>query len=66
MLTETQANAHGFRLVRGAYAGTTDNRIDRWYLDDAASSVVDRRGAGFRTKRAALEHLTEVMLGREQ
>lgn len=63
MLTETRARQNGFVLVRGAYAGTTDNRLDRWYWDDQASSVVDRRGGGFRSKREALEYLADILDG---
>lgn len=42
-----------FRPTRGAYHGTHDDRIDRWYIDDSESTVVDRRGPGYRTKAEA-------------
>jgi len=57
MLTEKQASKRGFRLTRGAYAGTHDDRIDRWYWDEPDALVIDRRGSGFKTRREAVEAL---------
>lgn len=36
-------------ISKGAYVGTTDDRYDRWYIEDLESSVVDRRGSGYAT-----------------
>lgn len=40
-----------YTAVRGSYQGTSDDRYDRWYIDDRDSTVVDRRGPGWATKR---------------
>ena len=61
-MTEREANERGYRLVRGAYRGTTDDRIDRWYWDNERSSTIDRRGAGYRTRREALDTLADRLL----
>lgn len=57
-LTEAQARKLGYEVIRGAYAGTTDDRADRWYIQEINSDTVDRRGAGFSTKKEALEVLS--------
>lgn len=49
-----------FRPVRGAYSGTSDDRIDRWYINDTQSTVLDRRGAGYRTKAACEDACREL------
>ena len=51
---------NGYEIKRGAYSGTTDDRIDRWYIEDPNSNVVDRRGAGYRTKKEAAEAAKEL------
>lgn len=61
-LTEKQAKKIGYEITRGAYTGTTDDRADRWYIAKIDSVIVDRRGAGYCTKRAALEALTVDLL----
>ena len=65
MMTEAQARRLGYRIVRGDYAGTSDNRIDRWYIDREDSNVVDRRGAGYRTKAEVLQAIEEHEAWRE-
>jgi hypothetical protein len=60
-LTEVQARKLGYQLTRGAYSGTLDDRIDRWYWDLIESETFNRTGPGFATKEAALEHLTETV-----
>lgn len=55
IMTESRAKDLGYRVTRGAYSGTTDDRIDRWYIDDIESDIVDRRGFGYATKQDALE-----------
>lgn len=59
MITEKQAQAQGWHIVRGAYAGTTDDRADRWYIQHDSDTEVDRRGSGYRTKRDALDAIEE-------
>lgn len=59
--TELDAEKCGYRLTRGAYHGTVDDRADRWYWDDTHSTVVDRRGAGFATKAEALYSLYQYL-----
>jgi hypothetical protein len=43
--------------VRGAYVDTTDDRMDRWYIEDRESTVVDRRGPGWATRRECEEEI---------
>jgi hypothetical protein len=50
----TTTKTRRFTATRGTYQGTTDDRIDRWYIEDAEARHVDRRGPGYRTKREAL------------
>jgi len=47
-----------YRMVRGAYHGTSDDRIDRWYTDDTEGPS-DRRGDGWRTRAEAWAALDE-------
>jgi len=46
-----------FVPTRGDYVGTTDNRADRWYIDDRESNTIDRRGAGFTTRKKCQEEI---------
>lgn len=59
-MTEKAAAKAGYSVTRGAYSGTTDDRLDRWYLQ-AEDGPVDRRGAGFATKKEALLHLGFIL-----
>jgi hypothetical protein len=59
-MTEAQAKKLGYSITRGSYQGTTDDRLDRWYIEREGDPVC-RIGGGFLTKKAALEHLS-VML----
>lgn len=44
----------GYTVVRGSFVGTTDDRIDRWYLEHPDDHPwVDRRGPGYNTLRDA-------------
>lgn len=36
-------------ISKGAYVGTTDDRYDRWYIEDLESRVGDKRGSGYAT-----------------
>lgn len=54
----------GYSLGRGSFSTTCDDRLDRWYIEDDESRVVDRRGAGFRTRSDALYALHESDLER--
>lgn len=51
ILTRSEAYLAGYKIERGDYTCTTDNRMDRWYVAEMDSDVVDHRGSGFRTKR---------------
>jgi hypothetical protein len=42
-----------FTVTRGSYQGTSDDRLDGWYVEDRESRSVDRTGGGFRTRRDA-------------
>lgn len=60
-----EAREKGFDVIRGAYTGTTDDRADRWYvIETAPGAAIDKRGPGFATRKAALEHLGEVLSNR--
>jgi len=61
-LTEKQAQKRGYKIVRGAYQGTCDDCMSGWYVQDMNSTIVDRRGPGFATKKEALEQLTEDLI----
>ena len=43
-----------YEAVQGDYIGTTDNRRDRWYVQEIGG-VADRRGAGYSTRDEALD-----------
>ena len=60
-MTVKQAKKLGWSVGRGAYAGTTDDNINRWYLARDSSDVVDRRGRGYPTRKAALAGLAEFL-----
>lgn len=63
-LTLKEAKEKGYRIIRGSYTGTTDDRADRWYIDNLNSNIIDKRGPGFRTRQDALEALSErIALG---
>jgi hypothetical protein len=49
----------GYVIERGDYIGTSDDRIDRWYLADPDSTVVDRRGYGYLTIADAKQVIDE-------
>lgn len=51
-----------YRITRGDYYGTTDNRADRWYID-AIDGPVDRPGKGYRTARLAKDALAALDAG---
>lgn len=61
MLTEAKARKLGWEVVRGSYYGTCDDRADRWYTQRIDARVVDRRGPGAPTKKAALASLEEYL-----
>jgi hypothetical protein len=42
----------GFYIGRGAFHGTTDDRLDRWYAW-RADGPINRCGTGFLTRREA-------------
>ena len=44
---------HGHKISRGDYIDTTDNRIDRWYVEPDGATVVCRLGRGYATIAAA-------------
>lgn len=50
----------GYRIARGAYQGTTDDRLDRWYYDREDADVLDRRGPGVATLRDAKAAIDEM------
>jgi hypothetical protein len=57
-MTTREARDAGYTIGRGAYHGTCDDRIDRWY-HWSISGPIDKRGVGFRTRAEALADLVE-------
>jgi len=51
---ERAAKRLGYSINRGSYVSTTDDRINRWYVERDECCVVDRRGSGYVLKRDAL------------
>ena len=49
----------GYEITHGGYHGTTDDRADRWYIDDPDSTTIDRRGPGYRTIAEAKAQIDE-------
>ena len=58
-MTTAEARKAGYEVVRGAYVGTTDNRLDRWYIEPVDATAVDRT-YGYRTRREALEAVERI------
>ncbi len=56
-LTMADAKRLGYKLVRGDYHGTTDNRADRWYWQHDDDQMSNRRAAGYPTEEDALAWL---------
>ena len=50
----------GYRVTRGAYVGTTDDRIDRWYILLPGPDA-HRWGAGYSTRAEAWDAALKVM-----
>lgn len=55
----------GYSIQRGAHHGTSDDRADRWYIDDQATTVVARRGPGYATLAEARAAVDDGLLLRE-
>ena len=51
-----------YRITRGDYYGTTDNRADRWYID-SIDGPVDRHGKGYRSRALAQDALAALEAG---
>jgi hypothetical protein len=49
----------GYFIRRGGYQDTPDNRIDGWYVDNRNSTILDRRGPGYRTIKAARDAIND-------
>jgi len=73
-MTKTEKTYKGYTLSRGAYSGTTDDRLDRWYIDriesydsdGVRSNIQDRRGPGYRTQREAKDAINEIERGQKK
>jgi len=59
--TVREAEQAGYWILRGSYHGTTDDRIDRWYIVPMTGPYA--KLLGFRTRKAALIYLEEVLEG---
>jgi hypothetical protein len=49
----------GYEITKGGYYGTTDDRADRWYIDNPDSDIIDRRGSGYCTLTEAKKQVDE-------
>ena len=56
-----EAEKAGYWILRGSYHGTTDDRIDRWYI--VPMQGPSARIKGFKTRKAALANLEEMLEG---
>lgn len=54
-----EARKHGYEIMRGAYAGTTDDNRNRWYI--VKSGEPWPKIKGHPTRRAALAELAEQL-----
>ena len=59
-MTITKARRHGYDVIQGAYQGTTDDRLGRWYLVRTGKPV-RKWGAGYPSRRAALDDLDRIL-----
>lgn len=64
-ITTAEARTAGYEITRGAYSGTTDDRLDRWYIERTDSRIVSRLGSGYSTRADALWALTERLAADE-
>jgi hypothetical protein len=49
---------HGdYHISQGSYIGTTDDRIEGWYVDPVNADTLDRRGPGFDTLAEAVQSI---------
>lgn len=62
-MTTAEARQHGYTVVRGSYQTTSDDRSDRWYIEHDSDRVIDRRGGGYPTRKAALGRVGELVRG---
>ena len=58
-MTEKTHTYRGWNIERGAYQGTTDDRLDRWYVQHPDRDAIDRRGPGYATLREAREAIDQ-------
>jgi hypothetical protein len=65
-MTIEEAKKSGYRVIRGNFTNTTDDRADRWYLDNLNSNIIDKRGAGFETCQDALDTLAQRLGSHEE
>jgi len=59
IMTVREAEQAGYSILRGSYHGTTDDRIDRWYIVPMSGPYAKMKG--FVTRKAALAHLEEML-----
>jgi len=53
-MTEKELQKHGYEIVKGDYVGTSDDNINRWYLQ-TIDGPVDHRGRGYPSKQFVLD-----------
>ena len=59
-----RARISGFEVRRGDFAGTADNRYDRWYIC-AAGEPNKCQGRGYRTRILALDAVAALLDGND-
>jgi hypothetical protein len=62
-MTATETHIQGYRVQRGAYQGTVDNRIDRWYV--CAIGHYSYKWHGYLTRKDALYALEQSLKERK-
>lgn len=59
MTTRKAAKEAGYYVREGAYTGTTDDRLGRWYVGKEGEGFRPL-GAGYRTQREAWQRAIEL------
>lgn len=58
-MNTAEARKQGYEIMRGSYAGTTDDNRNRWYIVKIGEPWLKIKG--FATRRAALSELAEQL-----
>lgn len=55
------AEAAGYTVTEGAYHNTSDDRMNRWYVQHRDDEMIDRRGPGHFTPTQAWAAAAELV-----